>query len=114
MFFFNGSAISWKSSKQGIVDDSTKETEYIAASLVAKEVVWIKKFIIGLGVVPRIFNPMDLFCDNNRVMAQVKEPRSHQRSKHILRRFHLIREIIEREEMSRYAKYLPMTTLQIH
>ena len=27
------------------------------------------------------------------------EPRSHQRSKHILRRFHLIREIIERGDV---------------
>ena len=38
---------------------------------------------------------MDVYCDNNGAIAQVKEPRSHQRSKYILRRFHLIREIIE-------------------
>ena len=39
---------------------------------------------------------MDVYCDNNGAIAQAKEPRSHQRSKHILRRFHLIREINER------------------
>ena len=44
-------------------------------------------------MVPSISNPMDLFCDNNGAIAQAKEPRSHQRSKHILRLFHLIREI---------------------
>ena len=33
-------------------------------------------------------------CDNNGEIAQAKEPRSHQKSKHILRRFHLIKEII--------------------
>ena len=43
-----------------------------------------------------ISNPVDLFCDNNGVIAQVKEPRSHQISKHIFRRSHLIQEIIER------------------
>ena len=30
---------------------------------------------------------------------QAKEPRSHQRSKHILRRFHLIREIVDRGDV---------------
>ncbi|KAK8593623.1 hypothetical protein V6N12_045699 [Hibiscus sabdariffa] len=39
---------------------------------------------------------MELYCDNNGAIAQAKEPRSHQWSKHILRRFHLIREIINR------------------
>ena len=42
---------------------------------------------------------MDVCCDNNGAIAQAKEPRSHQRSKHILRRFHLIREIIERGDV---------------
>ena len=45
--------------------NSATEAEYIAASEAAKEAVWIKKFITGLGVVPSISNPMDLFCDNN-------------------------------------------------
>ena len=76
--------------------DSTTESEYIAASDAAKEAVWIKKFITELGVVPSILDPVDLFCDNNGAIAQAKEPRSHQKSKHILRRFHLIREIVER------------------
>ena len=77
MFCLNGGAISCKSSKQDTVADSTIEAKYIATSEAAKEAVWIKKFITGLGVVPSIFNPMDLFCDNNGAIAQVKEPRSH-------------------------------------
>ena len=42
---------------------------------------------------------MNLFCDNNGAIAQAKEPRSHQRSKHILRRFHLILEIVDKEDV---------------
>ena len=57
------------------------------ASEAAKEVVWIRKFIIELGMVPSIVNPVPLYCDNNGAIAQAKEPRSHQRSKHILRRY---------------------------
>ncbi|KAL4368275.1 hypothetical protein GQ457_05G028000 [Hibiscus cannabinus] len=82
-----------------VLADSTTEAEYIAASEIAKEAVWIKKFITGLGVIPSISDVVDLYCDNNGAIAQAKEPRSHQRSKHILRRFHLIREIIDRGDV---------------
>ncbi|KAI5432021.1 hypothetical protein KIW84_035958 [Lathyrus oleraceus] len=73
-----------KSSKQDTVVDSTTEAEYIAASSAAKEVVWIKKFISELGVVPSIMDPIGLYYDNNGAIAQAKEPRSHQRSKQYL------------------------------
>ena len=78
MFFcLNGGAVSWRSSKQDTIDDSTIEAEYIAASDIANEAVWIKKFITGLGIVPSISDLADLYCDNNRAIAQAKEPRSH-------------------------------------
>ena len=99
VFCLNEGVVSWRSSKQDTVADSTTEVEYIAASDVAKEAVWIKNFIFRLGVVPSITNPVDVYCDNNGAIAQAKEPRSHQRSKHILRRFHLIREIIEKRDV---------------
>ncbi|KAK9025215.1 hypothetical protein V6N11_065111 [Hibiscus sabdariffa] len=99
VFCLNGGAVSWKSSKQDTIADSTTEAEYIVASEAAKEVVWIKKFITGLGVIPSISDVVDLYCDNNGSIAQAKEPRSHQRSKHILRRFHLIRETIDRGDV---------------
>ena len=50
-------------------------------------------------MVPSISNPVDLFCDNNGAIEQAKEPRSHQRSEHILRRFHFIREIVDRGDV---------------
>ena len=53
----------------------------------------MKKLIFELGVVPSIEDSVPLLCDNNGAIAQAKEPRSHQKSKHILRRYHLIREI---------------------
>lgn len=99
MFVLNGGAISWKSSKQETVADSTTESEYIAACEATKEAVWLKKFILELGVVPSILDPVELFCDNNGAIAQAKEPWSHQKLKHILRRYHLIREIVERGDV---------------
>ena len=37
---------------------------------------------------------LPLSCDNNEAIALAKEPRFHQKSKHIERRFHVIRELI--------------------
>ena len=83
VFTLNGGAVVWKSFKQNTVADSTTEAEYIAASEASKEAVWIKKFLEELGVVPSALNPMELYCDNSGAVAQAKEPRSHQKSRHI-------------------------------
>jgi hypothetical protein len=50
-------------------------------------------------VVPSVQGPMEIYCDNNGAIAQVKEPRSHQKNKHILRKYHLIREYVDEGEI---------------
>jgi hypothetical protein len=75
------------------------EAEYIAASEAAKKAIWIKNFVSELGVVHCASSPMSLYCDNNGAIAQAKEPRAHKRAKHVLRRYHLICEIIDRGDV---------------
>ncbi|VFQ90482.1 unnamed protein product [Cuscuta campestris] len=94
VFCLNGGAVTWKSYKQDTTADSITEAKYMAAAEAAKEGVWLKNFITELGVVPSIKNPIPLFCDNNGAIAQAKEPRSHQKTKHIVRRYHIIRETV--------------------
>ena len=79
--------------------DSIIEAEYIAASDAAKKAIWIKKFMIELAMVLSIIDPVLLYYDNNGAIAQAKELRSHQRSKDILYRYHIIREIIARDDV---------------
>ncbi|KAL8089032.1 hypothetical protein AgCh_038696 [Apium graveolens] len=98
VFCFNGGVVRWKSSKQETVADSTMKAEYIVASEAAKEAVLIRKFITGLGVVPSI-TLVDLYYDNNGAIAEAKEPRSPSRAKHILGRYHLLREINKRGDI---------------
>src|SRR5664279_4353747 len=69
VFLLNGGDISWKSSKQNTVADSTMEAEYVAASEATKEGYWIKKFITELGVVPSAKDPIELHCDKSSVVA---------------------------------------------
>ncbi|KAJ9544634.1 hypothetical protein OSB04_024341 [Centaurea solstitialis] len=99
VFTQNGGAISWKSSKLDTIEDSTTEAEYIAASDAAKEAVWLRNFITDLRVVASISRPVDIYCDNSGDVAQAKEPREHHKSRPVLRKFHLIREIIGRGDV---------------
>ena len=90
VFMINGGVVSWKSSKQAIVIDSTSEAEYIVASESLNQGVWMRRFLIELGVFLKASSPLNLFCDNNGAIAQAKEPRNHQKNKHVLWKFHLI------------------------
>ena len=100
VFTLGKGAISWRSCKQNTTADSTTEAEYVAASEATKEAVWIPKFIQELGVVPSIESPITIHCDNTGAIAHAIEPRAHQRTKHIERRFHLIRDIIHRGDVA--------------
>ena len=73
----------------------TCETEYIAASEVANEGVWMKEFISDLGVIPSASGPMKISCDNTGAIALAKESRFHKRTKHIKRRFNSIRDQVK-------------------
>ncbi|GJY59585.1 hypothetical protein Tco_0459477 [Tanacetum coccineum] len=77
VFLLNRGAVTWKSSKQDIVADSTCESEYIAACEASKEAIWMKNFIGDLGVVPTVQDPIEIFCDNKSVVALIKEPKDH-------------------------------------
>ena len=89
-----GGAITWRSVKQSCIADSTMEAKYVAACEVAREAVWLKKFLSDLGVVRMEQVPITLFYDNSGVVAQSKDPRNHKKRKHIERKYHIIRDIV--------------------
>ena len=99
IFILNDEAICWNSFKQHTVADFIWKAEYIATSDAVKEAVWLWKFIDELEVALSIDDPILLYCDNTGAIAQAKESRFHQRTKHILRRYHLIREIMDQVDV---------------
>ena len=46
-----GGDFSWRSVKQSSIADSTMEAKYIATLEATKEAVWLKNFLLYLGVV---------------------------------------------------------------
>nr|GEY37673.1 hypothetical protein [Tanacetum cinerariifolium] len=95
VFVLNGSVVDWKSTKQSIFATSSIEAEYIAASNASKEAVWVRKFIIGLGVVPAIEETIKMYCDNTRATTIANESRITKGARHYHAKVHYLREVIE-------------------
>ena len=51
-------------------------------------------------MVPASLSPITLYCDNSGVVAQSKEPRNHEKGKHIKQKYHLIRDIAQRIDVT--------------
>ncbi|GJS76382.1 retrotransposon protein, putative, ty1-copia subclass [Tanacetum coccineum] len=95
VFILNGGAVDWKSAKQSIFATSSAEAEYIAAYDASKEAVWVRKFISGLGVVPTIEEPINMYCDNTGSITIAKESRITKGARHFRAKVHYLREVIE-------------------
>ena len=69
VFTLGETVVSWRNIKQSCIVDSNMEAEFVAASEVAKEVVWLRKFLMELGVTVKVVDPMILYCDNSVAIA---------------------------------------------
>nr|GEW50242.1 hypothetical protein [Tanacetum cinerariifolium] len=74
VFVLNEGGVDWKSSKKSITSMSVIKAKYIAASEATMEVVLIRKFISGLGIVGTNFKPIEMYCDNYDVILIANEP----------------------------------------
>ncbi|GJU30668.1 hypothetical protein Tco_1174257 [Tanacetum coccineum] len=95
MFLVYEGAVDWKSTKQSIFATSSTDAEYIAAFDASKEAVWIRKFIYGLGVVPTIEEPINMYCDNTGAIAIAKDRGITKGARHFCTKVHYLRETIK-------------------
>ena len=86
-------AVSWRSRKQSVPADSTIEAEYVAAAEATKEIAWVTKILEYLQVKQVQSTP--LMIDNTSAINFAKNPKFHDRTKHINTKYHLIRHHVE-------------------
>ena len=79
--------------------DSTCEAAYIAASDAVKKVIWLWKFIDEPEVAFSHDGPILLYYDSTGTITQVKESKSHQRTKYFLCCYNLIYKIVDRGDV---------------
>ena len=80
-FTLGSASISWMSRKQKSVALSTAEAEYIAASMVCCEAVWLRKLFSKLF--GHVLDTTVIFCDNQSGIRLYENPVFHDRSKYI-------------------------------
>eukprot|EP00253_Pinus_taeda_P019723 PITA_19723 len=97
VFHMSSGAISWASKKQPIVALSTVEAEYVAATSVACQAVWMRRMLRSLG--QEQAKGTVIYCDNSTAIALSKNFVFHKRMKHIDTRFHYIRELVNNVEI---------------
>ena len=94
---YGSAAITWQSKRQQCVSQSTTEAEYVSAASAAKEIVWLKKLLYECDSNDKEF---PLFVDNMSAIKLIKNPQFHQRSKHIDVKYHFVRDLYEKGEIS--------------
>nr|GEX36359.1 hypothetical protein [Tanacetum cinerariifolium] len=113
VFVLNGGAVDWKSAKQIIFATSSAKAEYIAAFDASKEVVWVRKFISGLGVVPTIEEPISMYCGNTGAIDIANESGITKGARHFRAKVHYLREVTEYGDI-KLEKFLTYDNLADH
>ena len=98
VFQVQGNTLSWCSKRQGCVARSTTEAEYIALSTASQEAVWLRRLLES--VLKKQDKPTTL-CENNQGAIELtKNPKFHNRTKHINVSYHYAREQVDNKIIS--------------
>lgn len=88
--FMGDNLISWKTKKQATVSKSSAEAEYRSMSNTASELVWVHGLLEDLQVSVQL--PIVLNCDNISAEHLAHNPMFHEKTKHLKRDMHYVRE----------------------
>ena len=98
-----GTPVSWFSRTQKCVTLSTTEAEYVAMADGVKEALYVRGVLVFL--MPSLGSPsIGVFEDNRGAMDLAKNPLSSSNNKHIDVRYHFLRELVGKGDLS--VKYL--------
>ena len=91
------STTSWCSKKQGTFAKSTTDAEYVALSQATQEAIYLRKLLADLGYKADL--PTVLYEGIQGAIEISRNPRFHNRTKHIDVTFHFVRERIASNEI---------------
>ena len=103
VFKVYGNTVSWRSKKQNTVAKSTTEAEYVALSHATQEAIWLRRLLKDIREI--LDNASTIFEDNCGAIELSKNPRFHERTKHIDVSYHFVREQVKLNNI--IVKYCP-------
>ncbi|GJT06065.1 retrovirus-related pol polyprotein from transposon TNT 1-94 [Tanacetum coccineum] len=85
--------VSWSSKKQDCTSMSTVEAEYVSLSECCAQVLWLRTQLTDYGF---HFDKIPMYCDSKSAIAISCNPVQHSHTKHIVVRYHFIKEQVEK------------------
>lgn len=98
LFLLNGGLISWCARKQSCVALSSTEAEYISLSECCQELEWLRKLMKDFGECIQV--PVKINEDNQSCIKLLKSDGGTKRSKHIDTKYHFVRDLVEKKQIS--------------
>ena len=92
--YLDGSPIAWKSKLMTTLALSSCEAEFMGLSLVAREVMWLCRFLTEIGIE---YNIPKIYCDSQSAIYWAEDPVQHQRNKHVELKYYYIRDLVSAE-----------------
>nr|GEY68913.1 uncharacterized mitochondrial protein AtMg00810-like [Tanacetum cinerariifolium] len=83
----------WSSKKQDCTALSTAEAEYVSLSACCAQVLWMRTQLTDYGF---HFHKIPIYCDSKSAITISCNPVQHSRTKHIVVRYHFIKEHVEK------------------
>ena len=93
-FSMGSGVISWFSRKQSCVALSTAEAEYVATCSASCEAVWLQKLLSNLFDLQ--MDSTCIHCDKHSCVKLLENLVFHDKSKHIEKKYHYIRDMVQR------------------
>ncbi|KAI5348230.1 hypothetical protein L3X38_001117 [Prunus dulcis] len=96
-FTLGSGMFSWAPIKQNTVALSTAEAEYVSTAEATSQAKWLRFVLEDFGEEQVEETP--ILCDNTSAIVISRNPVHHQKTRHISRKFHFIREAIQAKEI---------------
>ena len=91
--YFGGWPIDWSSSLQSVIAQSSAESEFISAFNASRNAVYFRQLLEELMLIQD--GATVIWEDNTACIAMSKNPVNNKRNKHILLKYHYLRDLVE-------------------
>ncbi|GKB93821.1 hypothetical protein Tco_0979958, partial [Tanacetum coccineum] len=97
--FLGEKLVGWFLKKQDCTTLSTAEAKYVILTVCCAQVLWMRTQLTDYGF---HFNKIPIYCDSKSAIAISCNPVQYSRTKHIVVRYHFIKEHIEKGTIKLY------------
>nr|GEY88876.1 retrovirus-related Pol polyprotein from transposon TNT 1-94 [Tanacetum cinerariifolium] len=97
--FLGKKLVSWSSKKQDCTALSITKAKYVSLSACCAQVLWMRTQLTDYGF---HFNKIPIYCDSKSAIAISYNSVQHSRTKHIVVRYHFIKEHVEKGTIELY------------